>query len=572
MEKIENLKKIFTKRKLDGYIIPKNDEFFGEYIPDHNDRLNFITGFSGSYGFSLILKNQNYLFVDGRYTLQANNQSGKYFKIITIPDKMPGDILKGKKILIGFDPNLFTRKTLSIFFKNTKCIFKPLDKNLIDEIWKRKIQKNKSKFFTMPDRSVSEKYQTKINKIARYLKRRKSDYLLITASENNAWLLNIRGRDTKYAPIPYSYILIDKNKNIKLFCDLKKISPNFKKNFKQIKFLNINVCHEILSGIKNKKFIIDKNTCSYFFEKIIDINNTILNFLDPIYFFKAIKGKQEIENIKKAHVYDSIHITKYLFWINKNFDKKTITEISASKKLFNFRKKNKKFKFLSFPTISGTGPNGAIIHYKATKKTNRRLKKGDVYLVDSGGQYKFGTTDVTRTISLKNSNKRIKDIFTRVLRGHIAVANFKLKNNTSGAEIDLSARKYLKQIGLDYAHGTGHGVGYFLNVHEGPHAISKRNKINFQKGMIVSNEPGYYEKNKFGIRIENLIYVKGNRKGNTFENLTMAPIDKDLIIQERLNKNEKKWLNDYHKIVFRNLVKSMNKIEALELKKACSAI
>ncbi len=572
MEKIENLKKIFTKRKLDGYIIPKNDEFFGEYIPDHNDRLNFITGFSGSYGFSLILKNQNYLFVDGRYTLQANNQSGKYFKIITIPDKMPGDILKGKKILIGFDPNLFTRKTLSIFFKNTKCIFKPLDKNLIDEIWKRKIQKNKSKFFTMPDRSVSEKYQTKINKIARYLKRRKSDYLLITASENNAWLLNIRGRDTKYAPIPYSYILIDKNKNIKLFCDLKKISPNFKKNFKQIKFLNINVCHEILSGIKNKKFIIDKNTCSYFFEKIIDINNTILNFLDPIYFFKAIKGKQEIENIKKAHVYDGVALTKYLFWLKKNFDKKTITEISASKKLFNFRKKNKKFKFLSFPTISGTGPNGAIIHYKATKKTNRRLKKGDVYLVDSGGQYKFGTTDVTRTISLKNSNKRIKDIFTRVLRGHIAVANFKLKNNTSGAEIDLSARKYLKQIGLDYAHGTGHGVGYFLNVHEGPHAISKRNKINFQKGMIVSNEPGYYEKNKFGIRIENLIYVKGNRKGNTFENLTMAPIDKDLIIQERLNKNEKKWLNDYHKIVFRNLVKSMNKIEALELKKACSAI
>ena len=490
MEKIENLKKIFTKRKLDGYIIPKNDEFFGEYIPDHNDRLNFITGFSGSYGFSLILKNQNYLFVDGRYTLQANNQSGKYFKIITIPDKMPGDILKGKKILIGFDPNLFTRKTLSIFFKNTKCIFKPLDKNLIDEIWKRKIQKNKSKFFTMPDRSVSEKYQTKINKIARYLKRRKSDYLLITASENNAWLLNIRGRDTKYAPIPYSYILIDKNKNIKLFCDLKKISPNFKKNFKQIKFLNIKVCHEILSGIKNKKFIIDKNTCSYFFEKIIDINNTILDFLDPIYFFKAIKGKQEIESIKKAHVYDGVALTKYLFWLKKNFDKKTITEISASKKLFNFRKKNKKFKFLSFPTISGTGPNGAIIHYKATKKTNRRLKKGDVYLVDSGGQYKFGTTDVTRTISLKNSNKRIKDIFTRVLRGHIAVANFKLKNNTSGAEIDLSARKYLKQIGLDYAHGTGHGVGYFLNVHEGPHAISKRNKINFQKGMIVSNEAG----------------------------------------------------------------------------------
>ena len=572
MEKIEKLKKILKKEKLDGYIIPKNDEFFSEYIPDHNDRLNFITDFSGSYGFALILKNQNYLFVDGRYTLQANNQSGKFFKIITIPDKMPSDILKGKKILIGFDPYLFTKKTLSTFFRNTECIFKPLDKNLIDEIWERKSQKNKNKFFIMPDRSVSEKYQSKINKITKYLKKKKSDYLFITASENNAWLLNIRGRDTKYTPIPFSYILIDKSKNIKLFCDLEKITPNFKKKFEKIEFLDFKVCFKIISDIKKKKFIIDKNSCSYFYENIIDRNNKILNFLDPIYFFKAIKGKQEIESIKKAHVYDGVALTKYLFWLKKNFDKKTITEISASKKLFNFRKKNKKFKFLSFPTISGTGPNGAIIHYKATKKTNRRLKKGDVYLVDSGGQYKFGTTDVTRTISLKNSNKRIKDIFTRVLRGHIAVANFKLKNNTSGAEIDLSARKYLKQIGLDYAHGTGHGVGYFLNVHEGPHAISKRNKINFQKGMIVSNEPGYYEKNKFGIRIENLIYVKEDRRGNIFENLTMAPIEKDLIIRERLNKNEKKWLNDYHKTVFRNLVKSMNKIEVLELKKACSAI
>ena len=572
MEKIEKLKKILKKEKLDGYIIPKNDEFFSEYIPDHNDRLNFITDFSGSYGFALILKNQNYLFVDGRYTLQANNQSGKFFKIITIPDKMPSDILKGKKILIGFDPYLFTKKTLSTFFRNTECIFKPLDKNLIDEIWERKSQKNKNKFFIMPDRSVSEKYQSKINKITKYLKKKKSDYLFITASENNAWLLNIRGRDTKYTPIPFSYILIDKSKNIKLFCDLEKITPNFKKKFEKIEFLDFKVCFKIISDIKKKKFIIDKNSCSYFYENIIDRNNKILNFLDPIYFFKAIKGKQEIESIKKAHVYDGVALTKYLFWLKKNIYKKNITEISAAQKLLEFRKKNKEFKFLSFPTISGTGPNGAIIHYKATKNTNRKLKKGDIYLVDSGGQYEFGTTDVTRTISFKNSNKRIKDIFTRVLKGHIAVANFKLKKNTSGSVIDDAARKYLKQIGLNYAHGTGHGVGYFLNVHEGPHAISKRNKINFRKGMIVSNEPGYYEKNQFGIRIENLIYVKENRNKISFENLTMAPIDKDLIIRESLDKKEKSWLNDYHKTVFRNLVKSMNKIEALELQKACSAI
>ena len=572
MEKIENLKKIFKREKIDGYIIPKNDEFFGEYVPEYKDRLNFISGFTGSYGFALVLKDKNYLFVDGRYTLQANNQSGKKFKIITIPDKMPSDILKGKKLSIGFDPNLFTERSLSIFFGKNKFTLKPISQNLIDVIWKRKKIKNKNKFYLLPDDAISENYKLKIIKISRYLKKKKSDFLFVTASENNAWLLNIRGRDTKYTPIPNSYILIDKDRNIKFFCDLKKISSSLRKSFKKIKFLDIKVCTKILLGLEKKKFIIDSNSCSIFFKYIINKKNKILNLQDPIYFLKAVKGKQEIENIKKAHVYDGVALTKYLFWLKKNFYKKNITEITASQKLLKFRKKNKKFKFLSFPTISGSGPNGAIIHYKATKKTDRKLRKGDIYLVDSGGQYEFGTTDVTRTISLKNSNYRIKDIFTRVLKGHIAVSNFKLEKKTSGAEIDFKARKYLKQVGLNYAHGTGHGVGYFLNVHEGPHAISKRNKINFQKGMIVSNEPGYYEKNKFGIRIENLIYVKENKRRIAFENLTMAPIEKDLIIQNKLNKNEKNWLNNYHKTVFRNLIKSMNKTEALELKKACSAI
>ena len=227
---------------------------------------------------------------------------------------------------------------------------------------------------------------------------------------------------------------------------------------------------------------------------------------------------------------------------------------------------------MSFPTISGSGPNGAIIHYKVSKKSNRKLKKGDIYLVDSGGQYNFGTTDVTRTVALDNNNKRIREIFTRVLKGHIAVANFKLKKNTNGSQIDVLARKYLKEINLDYAHGTGHGVGYFLNVHEGPQAISKNNKVSFKEGMIVSNEPGYYENGKFGIRIENLIRVKKNKNGNVFENLTMAPIDKSLIDKKFLKKNEIDWLNKYHSNVFNNLRDFMNKNELFSLKEACSNI
>ena len=571
MEKIEKLKKILIREKLDGYLIPKNDEFFGEYISEYNDRLNFISNFTGSYGFALILRNKNYLFVDGRYTLQAKNQSGNNFKILTLPKKTPKDILKQKKISIGFDPKLFTKKTLSALFKKNKYILKPLVNNLIDNIWKRKIKRNRDKFFVLPEDSISEKYKSKVKKVTNYLKRKKSDFLFLTASENNAWLLNIRGCDTKYTPIPTSYILIDK-KNIKFFCHLEKITPSLKRKFKKIEFIDIKNCKKVLSKIQKRKFIIDKSSCSYFFEEIIRKNNKILDFNDPVYFLKAIKGKKEIENIKKVHIYDGVALTKYLFWLKKNFDKKNITEISASKKLLKLRKKNKKFKFSSFPTISGSGPNGAIIHYKASKKTNRKLKKGDIYLVDSGGQYEFGTTDVTRTISLKNSNKRIRDIFTRVLKGHIAVANYKIKKNTSGSLIDNKARKYLIQIGLNYPHGTGHGVGYFLNVHEGPYAISKNNKINFQEGMVVSNEPGYYEKNKFGIRIENLIFVKKEKGKMNFENLTMAPIDKDLIIEKNLNTNEKKWLNNYHKNVFENLKTYMNKIEILELQKACSAI
>jgi len=261
-----------------------------------------------------------------------------------------------------------------------------------------------------------------------------------------------------------------------------------------------------------------------------------------------------------------------LFWIKNNFKKKKITEISAQEKLFRFRKQNKNFKMLSFPTISGSGPNGAIIHYKADEKNNRLLREGDLYLVDSGGQYNFGTTDVTRTISLDNKSVKIKNIYTRVLQGHIAVADYKIKNSTSGSEIDEAARKPLNKIGLNYAHGTGHGVGYFLNVHEGPHGISRGNKIKLQEGMILSNEPGYYEKKKFGIRIENLVCIKKEKNKLKFENLTMAPIDKSLVVKKLLNKKEIKWVNDYHSNVFKKLKNFMNTSEPAELKTACSNI
>ena len=572
MEKINKLKKLFKNHNLDGYIVPKNDEFFSEYIPENKDRLKFISNFSGSYGFAVILKDKNYLFVDGRYTLQAKIQSKKLFNIITIPYKFPSDVLRKKRLNIGFDPRLHTQKSLKAFFNKTNCKLIPINQNLVDKLNIKKTNYKLKKFYVLPNQAVDQNYKFKINKLINILNKKKIEFQFISSSENIAWLLNIRGQDSKFTPIPNAYLTLDINKKINLFCNLNKIKNSFKKKFKNIKFIDIKFTDLFLSTIKNKKILIDSSSCSIYFENILRKNNKIVEFYDPIYFLKSIKSKKEIKNTIKSHVYDGVALTKFLFWLKKNYEKQNINEISAQEKLLKFRKKNKSFKFSSFPTISGSGPNGAIIHYKASNKSNRKLRKGDIYLVDSGGQYNFGTTDVTRTISLNNNNKRIKDIFTRVLRGHIAVANYKIKNNTCGAQIDYAARKPLKEINLDYSHGTGHGVGYFLNVHEGPQAISKNNKVNFKEGMIVSNEPGYYENGKFGIRIENLINVKKIKAGYSFNNLTKVPIDKSLINKKILKKNEITWLNDYHKDVFNNLKKFMSKSELIELQLACSKI
>ena len=569
MEKIKKIKKLLIQYNLDGYIVPKNDKFFSEHVPESKDNLKFISNFTGSSGFALILKKKNYIFVDGRYSLQAKIECGSEFNIITLPKKLPKDILKNKNIKIGFDPKLHTETAISFFFQKTKCKLVAVKKNLIEIIRDNKKDKTNNKFYLLKDKNVGENFKKKITRVSSILKRKKIDIHFVSASENIAWLLNIRGRDSKFSPLPNSYLTLDNKQKINFFCDLKKIDKKIKYKLKNIIILDIKTIDKFLASIKDKKIQIDENSCSILFENILKVNNTIIKSTDPIYILKSIKNKIEIKNIIKTHIVDGVAVTKFLIWLNKNFNKLKITEIDAEKKLLSFRKKNKTFKFLSFPTISGSGPNGAIIHYKANAKTNRVLRKKDIYLFDSGGQYNFGTTDVTRTISLNNNNQRIKDIFTRVLKGHISVANFKLKKNTTGSNIDVVARKSLNNVGLNYEHGTGHGVGYFLNVHEGPHAISKHNKIKFTEGVVVSNEPGFYEKGKFGIRIENLILVRKKKNNYSFENLTMVPIDKSLIEKKLLTKNEIIWINKYHHKVFENLKKFMNKSEIKELKKYC---
>ena len=556
---INLLKKLMNNENIDGYIVPKNDKFFSEY--SFPNRLKLISNFSGSAGLGIILKDKNFLFVDGRYTLQASIECGKNFKIFEIPKIRPFDVLKKRKdkLVLGFDPKLFTEFSLKSNFRDT-CNLVPINNNLIDEIFNLKNNYKTREFYCLNEIVAGEKITSKLNKLSSILKKKKIQNIFISAPENCAWLLNIRGFDNPNSPIPNCQIILNK-KNIFFFSDIKKIRKiKSSINYKKIKFYEFKEFAKVINNLKGKNFSIDKNSCSVFNKSIILSKFNILNEIDPCYSLKAIKNKTEIKNMIDAHIADGAALTKFLYWIKskKNFN---LTEIDAEKKLENFRKKNNNFLYPSFNTIAGTGPNGAIIHYRANKKSNRKINKKDIFLCDSGGQYKYGTTDVTRTICFSKPTPKIKNIFTRVLKGHIAVFNTNLNKINTGEEIDKRARFFLKKINLDYGHGTGHGVGYFLNVHEGPQAISKYNNVKILPGMILSNEPGYYEKKKFGIRIENLIYVKKNKKKKIFKNLTLAPIDTDLINFKMLNSSEKKYLFSYHMDTYAKISKFLNSNE-----------
>ena len=540
INQIKILREKYTNLEIDGYIIPKNDKFFSEYA--ENDRLKNISKFTGSAGLAVILKKNNYLFVDGRYTIQAQNESGKNFKIIEIHKKLPSEIIKNYNL--GFDPKLFTSKTMKLYFSGENNLI-PINQNLIDLIYKKK--KNKTKpFFSLNNNIVGESHQSKIKKIINFIKSNKADYLFVSAPENVAWLLNIRGHDNPNSPIPNCQLIIGKNKKFFLITNKENTQKIIKeKKIRLNQLIDSNNFKHLINKIKKGKFIIDNKTCSIFYEKIIRSKFNIINKNDPIYKLKSIKNSCEIKHMINAHKHDGLALTKFIYWI-KNINKKKITEVDAQNKLEKFRKLNKNYLFPSFNTIAGAGSNGAIVHYRATKKSTKIIKKDDLFLCDSGGQYKYGTTDVTRTICFSKQTKYIKDIFTKVLKGHIAVAQTNLNKDNNGKKIDARARKFLKKDGLDYNHGTGHGVGFFLNVHEGPQSISKYNSIKIEKGMVLSNEPGFYKKNHFGIRIENLVYTNKIKNNLYFENLTLAPIEKDLINYKLLNKNEKDYLFKYH--------------------------
>ena len=550
--KIKALKEKLKIYNIDGYVIPKNDDYFTEY--SKINRLKIISNFSGSAGLAIILKNKNYLFTDGRYTIQSQIESGKNFKIISYEKIINCNLFKN--LTLGIDPKLITYDQSRKFFLKKNNI-KFINNNLIDEIRKKKIKDN-FPFFILNKNIVGESHNSKINKISKYLKKNKSDYIFISAPENVAWILNIRGKDGPNSPIPNCRLLISKNKKVFVISEIKKSKNLIKKKIiKSEELINIKDFQKKINSLKGNNFILDDKSCSVYFENIIKSKFNIIKREDPTYLLKAIKNQTEIKNMIDSHIIDGAALTKFIYWI-KNINKKKINEVEAQNKLEKFRKMNKNYLYPSFDTIAGSGKNGAIVHYRAKKGNCRIIGKKDIFLCDSGGQYKYGTTDVTRTICFSKPKSTIQNIFTKVLKGHIAVANTNLKKDNIGSKIDKRARKFLKQSNLDYAHGTGHGVGFFLNVHEGPQSISKINKIKIKEGMILSNEPGFYKKNSFGIRIENLVFVKKVKKKIFFENLTVAPIEKELINYKLLSSIEKEYLFKYHLDVYSKLSKYLN--------------
>ena len=554
IEKINNLRNKFKKYKIDGYIVPKNDDYFSEYAK--NDRLKKITKFSGSAGLAVILNKKNYLFVDGRYTIQAQQESSDNYKIIEIHKKLPNEIIKN--LNLGYDPSLFTKNILKKYFSNNNLT--AINHNLIDQIFKFKKIKTKP-FFSLDKSVVGESHHSKISKVVKFIKSNNADYLFVSAPENVAWLLNIRGYDSPSSPIPNARLIISKNKKIYLITkksNAKTIIKEKKINAKYI--VDENNLSNLFYQLEEGNFIIDNKSCSILYENIIKKRFKLLKIEDPIYKLKSIKNEQEIKHMMEAHKKDGLALTKFIYWI-KNVNKKVITEVDAQNRLEKFRKLNPAYLYPSFNTIAGAGSNGAIVHYRATPKNTKKIKKQDLLLVDSGGQYKFGTTDVTRTICFSKQKKTIMNAYTNVLKGHIAVVQTNLNKINTGKKIDIRARKFLKKVGLDYAHGTGHGVGFFLNVHEGPQSISKYNNIKLTKGMILSNEPGFYKKGHFGIRIENLIYVKKFKDKLLFDNFTLAPIEKDLINYKLLNKSEKDYLFRYHLKIYSEYSSLLNKNE-----------
>jgi Xaa-Pro aminopeptidase len=566
------LRQELKTHNITGFIVPLADEHQGEYVPKHSQRLSWLTGFTGSAGMAIILENEAAIFVDGRYTLQAQEEVNTELYEINHLTNNPADFWITKMLSAGdtlcFDPWLHTSdNVIRLKHTCTKISAKlvPLTKNPIDTIWVNQPPPPITPVILLSKEFTGKSSIDKRSEICTLLKKQNIDACVLTAPDSIAWLANIRGSDVPYTPFSLGFAILYADTSLEIYNEPIKFTPKLQKQLENgITILHHKIFLESLKRLGEKTFNvgIDLSSAAEIITDTLKSAGAYLQRLpDPCTLPKAIKNNTELNGMRQAHLRDGVALTKFLAWLDDNSPNGKLTEISASNQLENFRLEGEKIQGLSFPTISGSGPNGAIVHYRATPESNRTLDQGSLYLVDSGAQYLDGTTDVTRTVAIGKPTTEMKDRFTRVLKGHIALASAIFPSGTSGSQLDILARYPLWQIGLDYDHGTGHGVGTYLSVHEGPQRISKiPNRIALEPGMIISNEPGYYKTNEYGIRIENLVVVApaSTRSSNLndknlsllcFETLTLAPIDLSLVDRNLLNSTEIDWVNSYHKRV-----------------------
>ena len=563
--KISKIQKKLQDKNIDCLIINRTDEFLNEYIANDSERLFWATDFSGSAGRAIINQDKSYLFVDGRYTFQAKEQVDKsiisLLHLNNFTDELNKNIIKGK--CIGLDPKLHTieevikiielvdKQKANLYFTTT---------NIIDEVWNNKPKRSYGNIFDHPIKYAGIDSANKLKSFQDTLKKNNLDNYFLSSLDSIAWLLNLRGFDILHTPLVFSFLFISSDSKPVLYLSIDKLNIDLKNRLCDIVSIkSIDEIDNVFNNLENEpKVGFDyKNTSYYFYDLALQNKGTPFHLENPCLFPKATKNTIELDGSRKAHIRDGVSITKFLYWLKTHENVEEENEISVANKLLFFREKNELFHSISFDTISAIGKNAALPHYRADINNPIPMKKNSIYLSDSGGQYYDGTTDITRTVILGTPNNEQKEKFTRVLKGHINLSSHIFSEGTTGTDIDKLARDSLLEVGCDYDHGTGHGIGSFLSVHEAPQRISKKSmfpSIELLPGMILSNEPGFYKEGEFGIRIENIVIVEKTSEGMLkFENISWAPIDRDLIKSEMLSVDELKWINNYHQSVYDKL-------------------
>lgn len=565
-ERIGRLRAELTRRGFDGFIVPRADEHQGEYVPKSAERLAWLTGFTGSAGTAVILADKAALIVDGRYTVQAAEQIDT--SVITpvqmaetsAEDWVAANLPQGA--VLAYDPWLHTSENVRRFEKGAARAGGKLvasDMNLVDVIWISRPDSPQEPVRPHPIEFAGETAASKLERIRTKMAADKVEALVVSDPHNLAWAFNLRGGDVACTPLPLGYAVIPREGRAQLFFDPVKVTNEAGDAVGDLaEFTAISAFQTALDelGRSGKKVRVDAATGAIAITRRIEASGGTPDVgEDPIALMKAVKNEAEIAGSRAAHLRDGAAVARYLAWLDREAPGGRISEIDAVEKLEAFRIDTGAIKNISFPTISGAGPNAALPHYRVTSASNRKLERDQIFLVDSGAQYEDGTTDITRTIIVGEPTPEMKDRFTRVLKGHIAIATIVFPKGTNGAQIDSFARKSLWDAGLDFDHGTGHGIGSYLSVHEGPQRIAKTGITPLKIGMMLSNEPGFYKQGEYGIRIENLILVEprkiagGDREMMGFETLTFAPIDLRLVDISIMTAAEIAWLDAYHATV-----------------------